>query len=227
MNIRYSLFEKQTTKRPTIALRVAMMALVISALMPSSGFSEDDYDPITFELSGNSLIARGEVGGDALAAFGEALYDNPDIDTLVLQWVPGSVDDDASLLLARTVNSLGLKTIVPEDGLVSSAGTDLFLAGTQRVIEPGACIGVHSWGDSEMGSGIEIPRDAPVHRLYLRYYDDIDISQEFYWYTLEAAGSDDMHWMTPQEQKQFSMATEQSAAMQVQAEQCDQRTEPQ
>ena len=213
-------------KRAAIASRAALMAVLISASMPSSGFSEDDYDPIIFEPSGNSLIARGEVGGDALAAFGEALFDNPDIDTLVLQWVPGSVDDDASLLLARTVNSLGLTTVVPEDGLVSSSGTDLFLAGTQRVIEPGACIGVHSWGDSEMGSGIEIPRDAPVHRLYLRYYDDIDIDQEFYWYTLEVAGPDDMHWMTPQEQTQFSMATEQSAAMEVQAaERCDQQTE--
>ncbi|WP_205320046.1 hypothetical protein [Notoacmeibacter marinus] len=159
----------------------------------------DDYDPVVFIADGDTLIVDGVVDERALHAFNEAIRQHPQTRSLTLAYVPGSADDDANLILARMVRSMGLDTIVPEGGLVSSGGTDLFLAGVNRRLAPSACIGVHSWDDDELGEGADLPRSDPIHRDYLRYYDDIGIDPEFYWFTLTAASADGMHWMTPDE----------------------------
>lgn len=101
---------------------------------------------------------------------------------------------------------MGITTIVPSGGLVASGGTDLFLAGVQRIIEPGACIGVHSWAAEDF-TATDIPRTSPEHDRYLDYYNDVGIDLAFYWFTLEAAPADDMHWMTAMEVGQYGVST--------------------
>jgi hypothetical protein len=43
--------------------------------------------------------------------------------------------------------------------------------------------------------------------MYLNYYDEMGIPQSFYWYTLEAASAEDIHWMTESELEQYNMLT--------------------
>jgi len=179
--------------------------IAASAFMLSGCFA--DYDPITFTPDGDRLIADGVIDGRALEDFRIALQENSNVQTLVLRHVPGSADDDANLQLGRIVNAMGLETVVPNGGLVASGGTDLFLAGTARRIEGDACVGIHAWADTDYRSARNAPKDLPVHRTYLRYYEDIDIAPAFYWYTLEAADAQEMHWMSPAEQERFEMAT--------------------
>lgn len=135
------------------------------------------------------------------------LHENyPEVTTIVMQDVPGSIDDEANLAAARLVRRYGFKTLVPDDGLIASGGVDFFLAGVERTVEPGAKLGVHSWaGDNLTGS--ELPHDDPDHRPYLNYYLDMGIPTDFYWFTLDAAPADDIHFMTPEEIDHYQITT--------------------
>lgn len=150
---------------------------------------------MAFEVDGNRVFLEGEIDADTQDDFEDILEDNPNIDTLVLQYIGGSVDDEANVEFGRFINELGLKTVVPSDGLVASGGTDLFLAGKVRLIQEGACIGVHSWAAEDF-TATDLPKSDREHDRYLDYYDDIDVPERFYWFTIEAAPADGMHWMS-------------------------------
>lgn len=172
----------------------------------------DDHTPLEFTLSGGDIVARGEIDGDTLDNFEDIIAEYPEAKTLVLHYIGGSVDDEANVEFARLVRELGFSTLVPSDGLVASGGTDLFLAGVQRELEEGACVGVHSWAGEDY-TATDISRDDPEHDRYLDYYRDLDIDEEFYWYTIDAAPAEGMHWMTPAEVAKFGVSTNSPAAL--------------
>jgi hypothetical protein len=82
----------------------------------------------------------------------------------------------------------------------------LFLAGTRRIIEPGACVGVHSWAAEDF-TATDISRTSREHDRYLDYYNDVGIDPAFYWFTIKAAPAEGMHWMTPAEVDQYNVST--------------------
>ena len=181
----------------------------------------DYYTPVSFVADGDRIIATGTIDGTTLTAFRDVTADHPQARTLVLQYIEGSVDDDANVVFSREVRNAGFDTVVPSNGLVASGGTDLFLAGIHRTFQPGACVGVHSWA----GSGLiptELPVEDPEHDRYLDYFRDIGVSEEFYWFTLEAAPADSMHWMSASEANSFDMTTR-SAPRLGSAATCDAR----
>ena len=136
----------------------------------------------------------------------ELVYYHPEVKTIVMIDVPGSVDDDSSLRASRIVRAHGLNTHVPSDGEVASGGTDFFQAGVTRTCEEGALFGVHSW--AEFGAeGTDYPRNDEVHLMYLDYCDEMGIPQSFYWFTLDVAPAADIHYMTENELKQYNMLT--------------------
>ncbi len=124
---------------------------------------------------------------------------------------PGSEDDDANLALARMIRAAGLTTHVPAKGSIRSGGVELFLAGTRRIVERGAEIGVHSWKDSDGLEATDYPKDDPVHTPYIRFYRDMGMLPEtaraFYDFTNEAAAFDDIHDMTRSELERFGLLT--------------------
>jgi len=125
----------------------------------------------------------------------------------VMQNVPGSIDDEINLLASREIRKHGIATHIPADGMVASGGTDMFLAGIKRTIEPGAKIGVHSWGGGEQAA-TDYDRDHQVHVQYLNYYKEMNIDTDFYWYTLDAAPADDIHWMSEQDIAKYNIVTQ-------------------
>ncbi|WP_152558771.1 COG3904 family protein [Endozoicomonas numazuensis] len=137
----------------------------------------------------------------------QLLNENPQATTIVMEYVEGSVDDEANLEAARLVRLNKLNTLVPGDGLIASGGTDFFLAGLKRTIKEGAQIGVHSWAGFGIDDASKLPRTDPEHQEHLQYYKEMGIPADFYWYTLEAAPSDDIHWMTQEEIKRYKVAT--------------------
>lgn len=159
-----------------------------------------------FTVDGNLLILEGALDGETLAAFEAALDAAPGIDTLVLRHIEGSLDDEANLVFSQRVRELGLTTVVPSDGMVASGGTDLFLAGASRRLEPGACVGVHSWA-TDTYDAQDLSRDHAEHDPYLDFYENIGIDPDFYWFTIYAAGADDMHWMSAEEAQEWDMTT--------------------
>ncbi|MBT2129846.1 alpha/beta hydrolase [Aliiroseovarius lamellibrachiae] len=195
------------------------------ALAACDAHGEEDYDPLRFVTQGTQLIATGEIDSRSPQAFTKALQMAPDTKMLVLQYVPGSLDDEANLKLARAVRDSGLATFVPKDGLVASGGTDLFLAGVTRTAVAGACLGVHSWsGGPDFPLATDLPHDDEEHEKYLIYYNAMGIPEAFYWFTLKAAPAEGMHWMSAAEINTYQMTTEPMAAAVRSTRRCEERS---
>ncbi len=160
------------------------------------------------DTSSTSVYMNGVIGTDTLAVMQTLFSKYPQIKTIVMQNVPGSMDDDTNLLASMEIRNRGIATHIPADGMVASGGTDMFLAGVTRTIEPGAKLGVHSWSDGSGKVALDYPREHQEHVKYLEYYKAIGIDADFYWYTLEAATADNIHWMTAQEIAQYGVLTQ-------------------
>lgn len=182
------------------------IALAVVALLLSACALLFDYEPVSFSVSGDAAIMTGVIDGDIGEKLQTLLDEHPEINTIILHNVEGSVDDEANLEAARWVRERGLNTRIPGDGIVASGGTDFFLAGVKRTAAPGAMIGVHSWSGL-IAEGARAPKDDPEHQKYLLYYKDMGIPAEFYWYTLRAAPSGGMHWMSVEEQRRYRVVT--------------------
>jgi len=134
----------------------------------------------------------------------------PNVDTIRILECPGTVDDEANLVLARMIRSAGMRTVVPSNGSARSGGVELFLAGAEHRAEPGAELGVHSWVDENGREAKDYPRNDPVHQEYIRYYIDMgfspDKAREFYAFTNTIAPHDGIHFMTRQELAHFNIA---------------------
>lgn len=177
------------------------------ALVCLVGCGTEDYAPLTLTPKGDHFRAQGVIDGSTPDTLREALMANPNIKTILMQYVPGSADDEANLEASRLIRSSGITMVVPSGGFIASGGTDMFLAGVKRQIQSGACIGVHSWAAGDGTEGKDLPRDDMQHQLYLSYYDEMGISPEFYWFTLSAAEAEGMHYMNTGEIAQFDMTT--------------------
>ena len=165
-----------------------------------------EFTPAEFEIEGEVARMTGVIGPTTPRRVLELAVFHPAVKTIELVQVPGSMDDEANLLAARFVRRAGLATRVADGGSIASGGVDFFLAGTERSLGEGSRVGVHSWGSGDY-SAIDIPRDHPAHDLYLDYYRSVDIADDFYWFTLEAAPAEDIHWMTASEVERFGMTT--------------------
>jgi hypothetical protein len=166
----------------------------------------------TFEVRGELAIMRGVIGATTPSSVLELAFMNPEVRTIVLAEMPGSIDDVANVRAGRYIRQLGLDTHVPADGEVASGGTDLFLAGKNRSAEPGARFGIHSWGGGPVVA-TDLPRDHEDHLLYLDYYDEMGIPGEFYWRTLSAAPAEGIHWMTEEELERFDFFTDEKPVL--------------
>jgi len=166
--------------------------------------------PLTATPDGNAIHLVGVIDDSTPGELTNALALNTAATEILLQNIPGSIDDDANISAARTLREVGIGTRVPASGVVASGGTDLFLAGAKRQIEDGACVGVHSWATGGLFGVVEgrdIPKDDEAHDLYLNYYKEMGIPEDFYWYTLEVASAAGIHWMSPREINRFGLAT--------------------
>jgi len=159
-----------------------------------------------FRIEGDVAYMNGLIDSEMPATVLELLFEHPEVKTIVMEIAPGSLDDEANLRAALYVNKHGLTTELKSNAMIASGGTDFFMAGTKRIVAKGALLGVHSWG-GEMDSlpAAEVPRDNPVHKKYLDYYEAVDIPKDFYWYTLDMAPAGGIHFMTEEEIKLYQV----------------------
>lgn len=160
-----------------------------------------------FEVEGDMAFVEGTIDGTTPGRLMQMLLEHPQVRTLVLLDVPGSVDDDSSIRACRIVRQHGLATHVPGDGEIASGGVDLFMAGERRSVSPGGRLGVHSWGGVGQ-AGDQLDRDHEAHEMYLEFFRDMDVPEAFYWFTIEAAGPEDIHWMSQEELTQYGCLTD-------------------
>ena len=160
--------------------------------------------PLQFQLNGNTAIMTGDLTTKAPQQVAQLLEDNPNLEWIELLDCPGSVDDAAAYEAARMIRAAGINTRVPSDGEIASGAVDFFIAGVLREVDEGGKVGVHSWSDGDL-EGSEVPEGDAEHQMYLDFYSDMGIAADFYWFTLNAASSAELHYMTQDELQQYGL----------------------
>lgn len=162
------------------------------------------------EVKGNTLIMNNLINSKTLDQFEKVFKENPEIDTLIMQDVPGSIDDEANLKLSKWLFSKKLTFILENDSEIASWWTDLFLAWNKRIIHSGAKVWVHSWWMGKM-SATDFPNDSELHIPYINYYKSVwftdDLARKFYFFTINSASADSIYWMTANELKEYNIIT--------------------
>ncbi len=167
-----------------------------------------DEESASFEIRETDAIMSGVIDGTTPSVVAALLRDHPEVTRIVLLDCPGSGDDEANLEAARMIRAAALATHIPADGIAASGAVDFFTAGTTRTIdvEGGARVGVHSWANGAT-EGADVPVDDPQHQLYLEFYREMGIPEDFYWFTLSAAPAAGIHWMTREEVDLYELET--------------------
>jgi hypothetical protein len=170
------------------------------------------YEAATFEIEGETAFMYGVIDHTTPAVVQGLVDEYPEVTRIVMVDVPGSDDDPANLEASRLVREHGLVTVVPSNGVIASGGVDFFTAGKFRVVEPCGKLGVHSWDeDGPDGSiilGNEVSRGHEIHTMFLDFYREMGIPEDFYWFTLEAAPPQRIHWMSDEEIVVYGLVTE-------------------
>lgn len=159
-----------------------------------------------FEVKGTIAYMNGTISSSTPAAVLELVFKHPEVKTIEMLNVPGSIDDVANLRASLYVHKFGLNTRINSKSVIASGGTDFFLAGKKRTIEEGAKIGVHSWAGGATAA-TDLPKTDEAHKKYLDYYTKINIPTAFYWYTLKAAPANNIHNMTEEEIEKYKVRT--------------------
>ncbi len=193
-------------KKPSLVISLILSFGLLA--VACSGDGVDESELVQFTVDGTEATMEGVIGTSTPDDVRQLIGDHPEVTTIVMVDVPGSIDDVANLEASLLVREAGLNTHLNSDGAVASGGVDFYLAGVERTFEPGASFGVHSWADGSGVEGKDVPREDPQHLLYLDYYDQVGVTQDFYWFTLEAAPASDVHIMTPAELETYGFATD-------------------
>lgn len=98
-----------------------------------------------------------------------------------------------------------------ENGLIASGGVDFFLAGIQRTKGTNTKIGVHSWSDGNKDA-TAFPVGHANHLPYINYYVSVGFTQQeaedFYYFTINAAPAEGIHWVTDAEISKYKILTQ-------------------
>lgn len=154
------------------------------------------------------LLMNGEINSKTFKQLQNVIKENPQIKTIALVDVPGSLNDEVNFQMCRWIRDNNLNTYLYKDSHVASGGTDFFLAGKERYYEEGAKVGVHSWQDSTGTEAKDLPKDHEDHEMNRKYIEDMLGKDDFYWYTIYAAPAEDIYYMTLEEIENYQMYTE-------------------
>jgi len=154
---------------------------------------------------------NGDMGGRIDKQFEKVIDKHPNIQLVIMKECPGSRDDESMMVAARLLKSLQINTHLVSNGKIESGAVDFFLAGNKRTLEQGGKFGVHAWSSGSK-SATEYSYGNKEHDLYINYYKDIGYSQteaeEIYFFIINAASADDIHWITDQEINHYNFITQ-------------------
>lgn len=176
---------------------------------------QQQFGIFSIQTDNTTVLMNGEIGDNTLNDFNALIALYPNVNQINIKEVPGSFNDDINLLVSRKVNELNINIHLMDNGLIASGGVDFFLAGIKRTKGSNTMIGVHSWG-GEDGNGNQISAtDFPVghanHLPYINYYVAVGFSQAdaeaFYYFTINAASPEDIHYMSEEEIQQYNILT--------------------
>jgi hypothetical protein len=147
---------------------------------------------------------NGVINSKSLKNFNNIYSAYPNIKNINIKTCEGSMDDETNLLLSAKVHELKINIHLMDNGLIASGGVDFFLAGIKRTMGSNTKIGVHSWaGSNDDGKEVTakyFPVGHQFHLPYINYYKNVGFTQKdaeaFYYFTINAAKAESIHWMT-------------------------------
>lgn len=170
------------------------------------------FDIFTVQSDNETVVMNGEIKSRTLQDFNNMLSGHPGIKRINMNEVPGSNDDEINFQVGVRLRQQGINTHILDNGLIASGGVDFFLAGVQRTKGNNTRIGVHSWSDDEGNEATDFPNDSAEHLPNIQYYINVGYAQEwarnFYFFTINAAPANDIHWMTDAEIQQYGLITQ-------------------
>ncbi len=196
-------------------LRIYITVIVAFALLGSCK-KDDDKNPVTttktfgiFKVQDDkkTVEMNGEISSSSFDNFKKLIAKYPDIILINIKECGGSMDDQTNLKLSHYVHGRGINTHLMDNGMIASGGVDFFIAGVKRTKGKSVRIGVHSWGGKDNSGKIVTATDFPVghkhHLPYIKYYKSVGFTQkeaeDFYYFTINAAAFNSIHWMTEEE----------------------------
>lgn len=191
-----------------------LLLLAISTLFVGCGTDDDGGQSnngqfgIFRVIDDNTVEMNGDITSSTLNDFNSLIENYPNIETINLNQAPGSADDETNLLVSKRVYDLGIATHIVDNGEIASGAVDFFLAGVRRTKGENTKIGVHSWSNGSQ-EATDFPVGHEEHQLYIDYYVSVGFTQQeaedFYYFTINAAPSADIHWMTEAEIEQYNV----------------------
>lgn len=191
-----------------------IFALLISTTVLISCNKDDDNSRqfgIFKVLADNTTIEMdGYIRSSSLTNFNNLEASFPNVNQINIKDCDGSDDDEINLQLSQKVHLKGMNIHLLDNGIIASGGVDFFIAGIQRTNGTNTKIGVHSWaGDNETAT--DFPVGHVYHLPYINYYVSVGFTQQeaedFYYFTINAASANSIHWMTEEEIDQYNLIT--------------------
>jgi hypothetical protein len=160
-------------------------------------------DDVTVEMEGT-------ISSSSLINFNSLVADFPNVDKINIKNCDGSSDDEINLQLSIKVHQKGINIHLMDNGEIASGGVDFFIAGIQRTKGINTKIGVHSWAGDNF-TATDFPVGHANHLPYINYYISVGFTQQqaedFYYFTINAAPANSIHWMTETEITQYNLIT--------------------
>ncbi len=176
-----------------------------AATLATLGHAKARFGPFSV-IDGATVRMAGDVTSATPRQFAAMLAAYPGLKRLEMLDCPGSLDEEANLILARAIRRAGLETVVPAGGSIRSGAVELWLAGVTRRAAPDAEFGVHSWADEYGREANDYPANDPVHAEYLGYYREMGLNdakaREFYALT-NSTPFDDVRYLTRDDMARF------------------------
>lgn len=173
--------------------------------LATPGHAKARFGPFAV-IDGATARMAGDVTSATPRQFAAMLAAFPRLKRLEMVDCPGSLDEEANLILARAIRRAGMETVVPAGGSVRSGAVELWLAGTVRRAAPDAEFGVHSWADEYGREANDYPASDPVHAEYLGLYRELGMdaakARAFYALT-NATPFDEVRYLTRDDMARF------------------------
>lgn len=160
-----------------------------------------------FIISGDKAVMTGVIWKGTIDEVKKLIREYPAVETIIMENVEGSIDDESNLIASRLVREAGLNTKVLKNGVIASGGTDFFIAGVKREVEEGGKVGVHSWSDESGTEASKLPTDDASHQSYINYYKDMGLPDPsgFYFFTINSADASSIYYMSQDELKKYGL----------------------
>lgn len=160
----------------------------------------------TIKVVDDQAFINGDLGTNTYIQMSALIQNHPEIKTLVLQEISGSINDAINMHTGRLVRSSQLTTLVPANGDVNSGGVDLFASGVERKHEQGGKLGVHSWCCVDGIAADQLSKEHSAHGAQLTYFREMlgnELGPEFYFFTLDSSTFENVHIMTNLELEKY------------------------